>query len=89
MTPLPAAFWSLSTTDALQCLGTAAGGLSSEDAERLLDRWDIVAIRKFMMTFGLVSSLFDFLTFAALLFVLLYVFSAELVKRHFYKKVSL
>jgi Mg2+-importing ATPase len=33
-------------------------------------RWDIVAIRKFMMTFGLVSSVFDFLTFATLLFVL-------------------
>ena len=33
-------------------------------------RWDIVAIRKFMLTFGLVSSVFDFLTFAALLFML-------------------
>ena len=32
-------------------------------------RWDIVAIRKFMMTFGLVSSVFDFLTFGALLLV--------------------
>ena len=33
-------------------------------------RWDIVAIRKFMLTFGLVSSVFDFLTFGALLFIL-------------------
>ena len=30
-------------------------------------RWDIKAIRKFMMTFGLVSSVFDYLTFGALL----------------------
>lgn len=30
-------------------------------------RWDIKAIRKFMITFGLVSSIFDYLTFGALL----------------------
>jgi Mg2+-importing ATPase len=30
-------------------------------------RWDIEAIRKFMFTFGLVSSIFDYLTFGALL----------------------
>ncbi|MFO0706325.1 MAG: magnesium-translocating P-type ATPase [Nitrospira sp.] len=33
-------------------------------------RWDIAFIRKFMLTFGLVSSLFDYLTFAALLWIL-------------------
>jgi P-type Mg2+ transporter len=33
-------------------------------------RWDIGFIRKFMITFGVVSSLFDYLTFGALLFVL-------------------
>ena len=33
-------------------------------------RWDIKFIRKFMMVFGLVSSVFDFMTFAVLLFVL-------------------
>ena len=33
-------------------------------------RWDIKAIRKFMMTFGLVSSVFDYLTFGALLLIL-------------------
>ena len=33
-------------------------------------RWDIAAIRKFMLTFGLVSSAFDFATFGALLFIL-------------------
>src|SRR5207247_8407620 len=33
-------------------------------------RWDIKAIRKFMITFGLLSSVFDYLTFAALLIML-------------------
>jgi len=33
-------------------------------------KWDITAIRKFMITFGLVSSVFDYLTFGALLLVL-------------------
>ena len=33
-------------------------------------RWDIKAIRKFMITFGLVSSVFDYLTFGALLTIL-------------------
>jgi Mg2+-importing ATPase len=33
-------------------------------------RWDIKAIRQFMITFGLVSSVFDYLTFGLLLFVL-------------------
>jgi len=33
-------------------------------------RWDIRFIRKFMVTFGIVSSLFDYLTFGALLFFL-------------------
>jgi len=33
-------------------------------------RWDISFIRKFMLTFGLVSSVFDFLTFGILLLVL-------------------
>ena len=33
-------------------------------------RWDIVAIRKFMFTFGLVSSVFDFVTFGVLLLIL-------------------
>ena len=33
-------------------------------------RWDIKAIRKFMITFGLVSSVFDYLTFGVLMFVL-------------------
>jgi len=47
----------------------ATDGVDSEmvDSPR---RWDIVAIRKFMITFGLVSSMFDFLTFGALLFIL-------------------
>jgi Mg2+-importing ATPase len=33
-------------------------------------RWDIKAIRKFMVTFGLISSVFDYLTFGLLLLVL-------------------
>lgn len=33
-------------------------------------RWDIIFIRKFMLTFGLVSSVFDYLTFGALLWIL-------------------
>jgi Mg2+-importing ATPase len=33
-------------------------------------RWDIRAIRKFMITFGIVSSVFDYLTFAVLLLIL-------------------
>ncbi|MCL5999021.1 MAG: magnesium-translocating P-type ATPase [Chloroflexi bacterium] len=33
-------------------------------------RWDIKAIRKFMVTFGLVSSVFDYLTFGVLLLML-------------------
>lgn len=32
-------------------------------------RWDISFIRKFMVVFGLLSSVFDFLTFAVLLFI--------------------
>ncbi len=32
-------------------------------------RWDIKAIRKFMYTFGLLSSVFDYLTFGVLLFI--------------------
>ena len=33
-------------------------------------RWDIKAIRKYMVTFGMVSSLFDFVTFGILLLIL-------------------
>jgi len=33
-------------------------------------RWDIQFIKKFMLTFGLLSSIFDYLTFALLVFVL-------------------
>lgn len=33
-------------------------------------RWDIAFIRRFMLTFGLISSVFDYLTFGALLWIL-------------------
>jgi P-type Mg2+ transporter len=32
-------------------------------------RWDIGFIRKFMLTFGLISSIFDYITFGVLVFV--------------------
>jgi len=41
--------------------------------EQMIDyprRWDIKAIRKFMITFGLVSSIFDYMTFGLLLLIL-------------------
>jgi len=41
--------------------------------EQMIDyprRWDIKAIRKFMITFGLVSSFFDYLTFGLLLLII-------------------
>jgi len=44
----------------------------SVDNEMIMQprRWDIGFIRKFMLTFGLISSVFDYLTFAVLMFVL-------------------
>jgi P-type Mg2+ transporter len=41
------------------------------DAERVThpQRWDITQVRRYMIVFGLVSSIFDLLTFAALLLV--------------------
>ena len=33
-------------------------------------RWDVAFIRKFMLTFGFISSVFDYLTFAVLLWIL-------------------
>jgi len=47
-------------------------GTDSVDPE-MIDyprRWNIKAIKKFMITFGIVSSIFDFITFGALLLVL-------------------
>jgi P-type Mg2+ transporter len=41
--------------------------------EQMIDyprRWDIKAIRKFMITFGLVSSFFDYMTFGLLLLIM-------------------
>jgi Mg2+-importing ATPase len=51
-----------------------AMAISTDSVDReLVERprpWDIKFIRNFMIVFGVVSSLFDFLTFAALVFVL-------------------
>lgn len=43
----------------------------SVDAEMLMKprKWDINFIRKFMLTFGLISSIFDYITFGVLLFI--------------------
>lgn len=43
----------------------------SVDAEMLMNprKWDISFIRKFMLTFGLISSVFDYITFGVLLFI--------------------
>ncbi|MBB3146839.1 Mg2+-importing ATPase [Phyllobacterium trifolii] len=40
-----------------------------EDQTRMPRHWDIAFIRRFMLTFGLVSSFFDFMTFGFLIFV--------------------
>ncbi len=47
----------------------AADAVDREMVERPR-RWDIAHIRKFMTTFGILSSVFDYLTFGALLLVL-------------------
>jgi Mg2+-importing ATPase len=47
----------------------ATDNVDSELVERPR-RWDIAFIRRFMTLFGLVSSIFDYLTFGALLFIL-------------------
>ncbi|NII11077.1 magnesium-translocating P-type ATPase [Oleiagrimonas sp. C23AA] len=44
-----------------------AGDRVDTEWERRPHRWDIRLIRRFMVTFGLVSSVFDLLTFAALM----------------------
>ena len=47
----------------------AGDSVDSEMVERP-QRWNIGFIRKFMVTFGILSSVFDFLTFGILLFIL-------------------
>jgi len=46
-----------------------AGDKVDRDWERAPHRWDIKLIRNFMITFGLVSVVFDLLTFAVLLYL--------------------
>jgi Mg2+-importing ATPase len=59
-------------TNMLTDLPEMAIATDSVDSELVREprRWDIKFIRKFMITFGIVSSIFDYLTFAALFFVL-------------------
>ena len=49
---------------------TIAGDSVDDEMLKKPHRWNIDVIRKFMITFGLVSSLFDYLTFGLLLLVL-------------------
>ena len=53
----------------LSSLPSAAISTDNVDADRLASpqRWDVRAIRRYMILFGLTSSLFDLLTFAVLL----------------------
>jgi len=46
---------------------TIAGDLVDEELIDRPRRWNIAFIRKFMLTFGLVSSIFDYITFGVLL----------------------
>jgi Mg2+-importing ATPase len=59
-------------TNLLTDLPEMAIATDSVDNELVMKprRWDIQFIRKFMLTFGIVSSIFDYLTFGALLFLL-------------------
>ncbi|MHC1759810.1 MAG: magnesium-translocating P-type ATPase [Negativicutes bacterium] len=49
---------------------TIAGDTVDDDMIARPHRWDLKFIRRFMLTFGLLSSVFDFLTFGVLLYVL-------------------
>ncbi len=49
---------------------TIAGDAVDDELAMLPQRWDIGFIRRFMLVFGAISSVFDFLTFGLLLFVL-------------------
>lgn len=53
----------------LPAMAIATGSVDSEGVARPR-RWDVAFIRNFMVFFGLQSSIFDFLTFGLLLFVL-------------------
>jgi P-type Mg2+ transporter len=49
---------------------TIAGDSVDREMVERPQRWNISFIRKFMVTFGILSSVFDFLTFGSLLFIL-------------------
>jgi hypothetical protein len=59
------AFWNTSVAEMLQKFHTTAKGLTGDYPRR----WDMKAIRKFMVTFGILSSVFDYVTFCLLLLV--------------------
>ena len=52
----------------MPAIGIAGDSVDPELVERPR-RWDMRFIRRFMVVFGLVSSVFDFLTFGVLLLV--------------------
>jgi Mg2+-importing ATPase len=68
---LPLAAKQILLNNFLSDLPSIAISSDTVDPERVTQpqRWDVAEIRKFMMVFGLVSSVFDILTFALLIFV--------------------
>ena len=72
---LPLAAKQILLNNFLSDLPSIAISTDNVDAERVAQaqRWDVRAVRRFMIAFGLVSTLFDLLTF----FVLLKVFKAD------------
>ena len=60
-----------------------AGDSVDPELTALPRRWDIRFIRRFMLQFGLLSSIFDFITFGALLLVVLDVGAWRIVSRLF------
>jgi P-type Mg2+ transporter len=72
---LPLAAKQILLNNFLSDLPSVAISTDNVDPERVAraQRWDVRAVRRFMITFGLVSTLFDLLTF----FVLLKIFKAD------------
>ena len=68
------AWWASDIVRLTGQLGTSLDGLGSAEADRerlaSAQRWNIARIRNFMIVFGLISTLFDLLTFAYLRLVI-------------------
>src|SRR4029079_19551632 len=68
---LPLAAKQILLNNFLADLPSIAISTDSVDADRITraQRWDVTEVRRFMLVFGLISSVFDLLTFAVLLLV--------------------